>query len=141
MSKLQVKIVNKNAYPPAKGHISDIGWDLIAISKVKELGKYTTMYDTGIAICPPVGYYTQIIPRSSIVNTGYVLTNSIGLIDPNYRGTLKICLTKIDHTKPDLKVPFKLTQLLIHKSQDIDIIKVQELTDTDRGEGGFGSTN
>lgn len=141
MSKLQIKIVDKNAKPLVKAHPSDIGFDLVAISKVKDLGEHTTMYDTGIAICPPAGYYTEIVPRSSIAKTGYILSNSIGLIDPNYRGTLKICLTKIDQTKPDLQVPFKLAQLVIHKSHDIDIIKVQELTNTDRGEGGFGSTN
>ena len=140
MTKLQIKL-NKNAIAPIKTHPSDIGWDLTAISVVKKLGTKTIMYDTGISICPPQGYYTEIVARSSIVKTGYILTNGIGIIDPSYRGTLRICLTKVDDTKPDLKVPFRLAQLIVKKSENIDIIKVQELSETERGDGGFGSTN
>ena len=99
------------------------------------------MYDTGITCCPPPGYYTEIVARSSIVKTGYILTNGIGIIDPSYRGTLRICLTKVDDTKPDITVPFRLAQLIVRKIENIDIIKVQELSETDRGDGGFGSTN
>ena len=141
MQKLQIQLVLKNSVPPVKAHPSDVGWDLTAIKIVKRLGKNTTMYDTGIAVCPPHGYYTEIVARSSIVKTGYMLTNGVGIIDPNYRGTLRICLTKIDDTKPDITLPFRLTQLIIKKVAQIDIIKVPELSETDRGDGGFGSTN
>jgi len=140
MEKLQIKL-NKNAIVPTKAHPSDIGWDLTAISVVKKLGANSTMYDTGITCCPPPGYYTEIVARSSIVKTGYILTNGIGIIDPSYRGTLRICLTKVDDTKPDITVPFRLAQLIVRKIENIDIIKVQELSETDRGDGGFGSTN
>ena len=141
MSKLQIKLINKNAIIPDRTYPQDIGLDLTAITIVKNLGKNTIMYDTGVAICPPEGYYTEIIARSSIVKTGYMLANGVGIIDPNYRGTLKICLVKIDESKPDLKLPFRLVQLILRKIESIDIIKVQELPDTNRGEGGFGSTD
>ena len=141
MTQLQIKLVDKNAHPLIKVNPFDIGWDLTAISVAKQLGENSIMYDTGIAICPPEGYYTEIISRSSITKTGYMLMNGVGIIDPNYRGTLKICLVKIDKSKPDLKLPFRLTQLILRKIEHVDIIKVQELSDTNRGQGGFGSTN
>ena len=54
------------------------------------------MYDSYISVQPPEGYYFEIVPRSSISKLGYILTNSIGIIDPSYRGTLKVVLTKIN---------------------------------------------
>ena len=136
MEKLQIKLMNKNAIVPKKSHI---GWDLTAISVVKKFGKNSVMYDTGIACCPPLGYYTEIVAKSLIVEGGYILTN--GIIDPSYCGTLRICLTKVDDTKPDIKVPFRLAQLIVRRIENIDIIKVQELSEIDRGDGGFGSIN
>jgi len=113
------------------------------------------MYDTGISVEPPEGYYTEIVPRSSISKTGFVLANSIGVIDPTYRGTLKIVLTDVDspgkliqHNSHSSQVigrpmtcPFTLTQLVVRKIEEVDIKIVEELTVTSRGEGGFGSTD
>ena len=102
------------------------------------------MYDTGIIVCPDFGYYTKIIPRSSIIKTGYILTNSIGIIDGSYRGHLMICLTKIDDSLPDLKLPLKCCQLVLDRSLHYtteEVLNLDELGSTDRGTGGFGSTN
>jgi len=128
MSKLQIKLINKNAMIPNRIDQQAIGLDLTAILLIKNLGKNIIMYDTGIAICPPEGYYTEIIACSSMVKTGYMLANGINIIDPNYRDTLKICLVKVDESKPDLELPFRLVQLVLRKIEQIDIIKVQELS-------------
>jgi len=126
---------------PKKAGKHEVGFDLTVIKLVKKIGEKTFMYDTGISVQPPNGYYTEIIPRSSIVNTGYILSNNTGIIDPTYRGTLKICLTKIDDTLPDLKLPFIKLQLVVRKFIIAKGEEVFDLTETERGGGGFGSTD
>ena len=101
------------------------------------------MYDSYISVQPPDGVYFEIVPRSSISKTGYILTNSIGIIDPSYRGTLKVVLTKIDDTKPDIELPNKRFQLIPRTfiSNMFEVSNVDELSNTKRGDGGFGSTD
>jgi dUTP pyrophosphatase len=138
---IQFVINDDRAVVPTKANPSDMGFDLTAISVYKKINDKTTLYDTGIAIAPPVGYYTEIYPRSSISKSGYMLANSIGLIDESYRGNLLIALTKIDETMPDLSLPFVLCQLVLKRGEYGTMVKVDKLDDTSRGSGGFGSTN
>lgn len=136
--------IEENAILPSKERASDVGLDLTIISKVKDISKKTAMYDTGIIVAPDFGYYTKIVPRSSIIKSGYMLTNSMGIIDNTYRGSLKICLTKIDDSLPDLTLPFKCCQLIIDRSihyTSEEVCSMEKLGDTSRGEGGFGSTD
>ena len=130
-----------NAVIPQKAGPNEVGYDLTIVQLVKTYGKNTFMYDTGISVEPENGYYTEIVPRSSIVKTGYIMTNSIGIIDPTYRGTLKICVTRIDDTLPELTLPFKKFQLIVRKMYDFQVKDVDKLTCTNRGDGGFGSTD
>ena len=83
-------IMSDRAFFPTKAHPSDIGYDLTAIDIFKKISNRTTLFETGIAVSPPQGYYLEIIPRSSLSKTGYMLANSVGIIDPDYTGTLKI---------------------------------------------------
>lgn len=128
---------------PTKHRITDVGYDLTIVKKVKSYGSLTTMYDTGVKIRPSIGFYTKIVPRSSLIKSGYILTNSVGIIDTGFSDTLKICLTKIDPTLPDLTLPFKCCQLILEKlnhyefKQDDDEFQIKTTT---RGTGGFGST-
>ena len=153
--KLQIKVVDQNAVVPSKAGPEEVGYDLTAISFIKKLNTFTFMYDTGIQVKPPPGYYVEIVPRSSIVKSGFVLANSIGVIDPTYRGTLKIVLTDVDSRtrvmqntthqsqvvgRP-LTCPFSMCQLVLRKLEHFLIEVVEELDETSRGEGGFGSTN
>lgn len=130
-----------NAVTPIKAHNSDIGWDLTAIKEHKRLSDHTVLYDTGIRIKPPPGYYTEILPRSSITKTGYMLANSVGTIDPSYRGNLYIAVRKIDDSFPDFELPFCKFQLVLRKAEYAEMIQVDSLDDTDRGSGGFGSSD
>jgi dUTP pyrophosphatase len=140
------KFVKTSPYAviPQKDRASDVGYDLTIIEKVKNIGSKTAMYDTGIVVSPPFGFYTKIVPRSSLTKSGYILTNSMGIIDGTYRGTLKICLSKIDDKIEDLKLPFKCCQLILEKhmhylTEEID--NINDLGITARNDGGFGSTN
>lgn len=130
---MQVKIHDDRARLPVKAGPQEVGYDLVCISKVKDMSG-CTMYDTGISIKPPPGYYTEIVARSSIVKHNTMLANGIGIIDPTYRGTLKICLTK------PVTPPFSVCQLILKPMPpDIPITKVEQLDATYRT-GGFGST-
>lgn len=137
---IKYKKVDKNAIMPKAAGENEVGHDLYVIKLSKKIGGKTYMYDTGIAIEPPNGFFTYIYPRSSIIKSGYMMSNSCGIIDPTYRGTLRICLTKIDESLPDLKLPCRIGQLVVAKFYKMECVE-GVLSDTTRGVGGFGSTN
>lgn len=129
-----------NAVMPSKEKYSDVGYDLTIVKKVKEWNSKTTLYDTGIKVSLPIGYYAEVVPRSSLSKSGYMLANSVGIIDPNYTGNLLIALTKVDDV-PDIMLPFRCCQLIPRRQVIMDIVKVDvDFDETTRGDNGFGST-
>lgn len=141
LPKCNFIINNKNAIIPSKKNASDIGYDLTIIKTHKRISENIVMYDTGIQVKPQYGYYFEIIPRSSLSKSGYILANSIGIIDPSYTGNLYIVLIKIDNTLPDIVLPFKCCQLILRKAIHYELHNNDTLIETTRGIGGFGSTN
>ena len=131
----------ESAVLPKLAGPNEVGYDLVCVKFDKKINNNTYMYDTGISVQVPESYYTEIIPRSSIVKSGYMLANSIGIIDPTYRGNLKIVLVKVEENAPELTLPFTLCQLVIRKMHHLEMKDVDNLENTYRGEGGFGSTN
>lgn len=129
----------KDAIIPSKSNVSDSGYDLTIIDKFKSYGD-VTLYETGIKVTPPMGYYFQVVPRSSISKTGYILANNIGIIDRSYTGSIKVALIKVDKSAPDLELPCRIAQMIPTRIEHIQIKEVDELEETQRGEGGFGST-
>ena len=141
MSTLKFVKTDKRAVTPSRAHDTDIGYDLTAIDVYKVLSDKTILFETGIAVQPPEGMYTEILPRSSITKTGYMLANSVGVIDPPYRGSLKIAVRKIDDSFPDLEPPFCKFQLIMRKAHLYNLEEVESLDETVRGKGGFGSSD
>lgn len=142
LNTCKVYKTDKNAILPSKKNISDVGYDLTIIKEVKKLNKNTILYDTGLKINIDYGYYTEIVPRSSLSKSGWILSNSIGIIDLSYNGNLFIALTKIEPDAPDLQLPFRCCQLIIRQQIHINMIEVAEdFEETVRNTGGFGSTN
>lgn len=131
----------KEAVTPTKQKASDEGYDLtiVKLDKIVSAGS-TTRYDTGIAIEPPAGFYTQVVARSSLSNSGYILSNSVGIIDSSYRGPLKIALTKVDPNAKELQLPMTVAQLILCKSNHYVVTVTDQVSETVRGSGGFGST-
>lgn len=145
---------------PSRAHPSDIGHDvtLVAVDQVIDSWwvmcaktpdqipqlreQKVVLYRTAIATEIPEGFYFELFPRSSISKRGYVVTNSIGLIDPHYRGELKIGLFKYNPFAEDLVLPIKLGQIVFHESPpDLRFEEVEKISmATSRGAGGFGST-
>lgn len=138
---IKVVLDSEDAVFPKKAHNSDIGYDLTAISVFKKISDKITLFETGIKVSSPDGFYIEIIPRSSLSKTGYMLANSVGIIDPEYTGTLKIALIKVDDTLPDIELPFTRCQLILRKAERSEMVCIQTLEDTCRGCGGFGSTD
>jgi deoxyuridine 5'-triphosphate nucleotidohydrolase len=133
--------VDNNAVVPSKENWSDVGYDLSIINKIKDFNSKTSLYDTGIKIQLDYGYYAEIVPRSSISKSGYILSNNIGIIDNSYRGNLMIALTKIADDAIEITYPFKCCQLIIKKQVYVHLEEVKDLDNTKRSEGGFGSTD
>lgn len=129
------------AFVPTKAHESDAGYDLTIIEFSKQLTNKTALYSTGIKLKIDHGYYVEVVPRSSISKSGYMLANSIGIIDNSYNGIIYVALTKIDESAPDLQLPFKCCQLIVRKQINVTMIEASEDTHVSkRGSGGYGST-
>ena len=140
---LLCKKFDKDAVIPSKAHPSDSGYDLTIIKVSKDMsrgGQTIIMFDTCIAVCPPDGYYTEVVPRSSLSKTGYMLANSVGIIDASYRGSIKVVLSG-DESLRGLELPFKGFQLILRKLENAEVIEVDDLDNTVRGDGGFGSSD
>ena len=132
-----------DAVEPTKAHYSDAGYDLTIIKKVKDIGENIVMYDTGISLQIPVGYRISIHPRSSLSKSGYILSNSTGIIDLSYTGNLFICLTRVDKSLSELKLPFKCCQIVLEKCEYCHFVEGcrEDVVETTRNSGGFGSSD
>lgn len=114
-----------DAFIPTKNRASDVGYDLTIIKKIKDISYKTAIYDTFIKIQPCFGYYTKIVPNNLLSESGYILSNSV-VIDPSYTSSLKIVLTKIDETLPDIKLPFNCCKLIMEKAIHYEMEEVLE---------------
>lgn len=127
------------AVAPRKTRASDSGYDLTIIKRVKGHG-LVEFFDTCVKVQPDFGWYFDVVPRSSISKTGYMMANSFGVIDRTYTGTILIALIKIDPNAPELPLPATIAQMIPRPIVHLQIEEVDELDDTERGAGGFGST-
>ena len=140
---VQIKLTLDDAVIPFKTCPSDVGYDLTLVRKVKDVRPNVILYDTGLQIKPPEGYYTEIVPRSSIIKTGWVLANSVGIIDRDYRGNLMVAVARVDPQAPEFELPHRGFQLILRKQETalFQVLKGDEDWEaTVRGDGGFGST-
>lgn len=130
---------DSRAVEPYKVRVSDSGFDLSLISIIKDFGK-VVLYGTGIKIKPDFGWYFDLIPRSSLFKSGYMMANSIGVIDCSYLGEIVVPLLKYDENADDLVLPYRAVQLVPRPIAHMQMIRCEKFEATDRGEGGFGST-
>jgi len=147
---LKIFKADVDAVIPSKNNYSDAGLDLTIIKEYKRMNSDTVLYDTGIKLEIPNGYYVEIVPRSSISRSGYMLANSVGIIDQGYTGNLYVALRKINKDCEDLVMPYKCCQIIM-KKQIYPKIVIEDLVSsganshsdstTSRGSGGFGSTD
>jgi len=136
---IKCKKVRKTALLPIKAKLGDAGYDL-TIASIEEDEKTVRVF-SGLAFeCPP-GVYLQIYPRSSIYKLGLYLTNSVGIIDNQYRGEVQAIFYKTEGCNTlRLKVGDRFAQIVPSEYKVTSFDEVTELSETERGEGGFGST-
>ena len=136
--KIKFKKLNDRAEIPFYANEGDAGMDLVATTVTRLSSFYE--YGTDISMQVPKGYVGLLFPRSSISNTDHYLRNSVGVIDSGYRGEIKIRMSTPELGKKEYNIGDKIAQLVIIKLPWVDIEEVQNLEDSDRGEGGFGSS-
>lgn len=145
MLPIKIKKLNKDAVIPKYATDGSAGLDLTAISENVILdGQITYVeYGTGLSLEIPQGFVGLIAPRSSISSsTTLVLANSLGIIDSDYRGEIKFRFKNISQFGgKKYKVGDRVGQLLIIPYPKIEFIESTDLNETERGSGGFGSTN
>lgn len=143
LSQCNIYKADEAAIMPSKTRESDVGYDLTVIKKVKDLNDTVALYDTGIRIGLEHGTYAEVVPRSSLSKSGYMLANSIGIIDPSYLGNIYIALAKISASAPEITFPFRCCQLVFKQHVFVNMNEVNKDSDlgqSNRGSGGFGST-
>jgi dUTP pyrophosphatase len=137
---VKVKKLDSNAVVPSYSKVGDAGMDL-TITKEIENTSFSVSYGFGIAMEIPKGYVGLVFPRSSVRNQDLILSNCVGVIDSGYRGELQATFKKtqgLDSIK--YKVGERGAQIIILPYPTIYMTEVPELSDTERGSGGFGST-
>ena len=134
----RVKKLYEDSKLPYKKEDSDAGYDLY-VHRIEDKGDYIKVY-SGIALEPDVGYYYMLTPRSSSYKKGLTLSNNLGIIDNNYRGEVIGIFHKTDLFKNLPEVGDRLMQLIPQQQIWVEFEEVDELTETKRSEGGFGST-
>jgi dUTP pyrophosphatase len=135
--KVKIKRTHVNAVMPRYTKSGDAGMDLTAIWQKQELDLIT--YGTGLTVEIPTGYVGLLFPRSSVYKTKMFLTNCVGVIDSGYRGEIMMKFEMMD-SNTMYNVGDRIGQIIILPYPKIELIEVAELTKTDRGPGGFGST-
>lgn len=156
--KVKIKKLHPDAVIPKYAKDGDAGLDLTAVgykegckteikllngweSKIVEKREVDKIlykeYDTGIAVEIPEGHVGLVFPRSSISKTEATLANSVGVVDSNYRGSIKLRFY-CDHCP--YEIGDRVGQLIIMPYPQIEFEEVEELSDTERGSGGFGSS-
>ena len=135
--KIKIKKLHPDAIIPKYAKPSDAGMDLVAVRMWEDIHG-NTCYGTGLAIEPPPGYVSLLFPRSSISKTNLRLANSVGVVDPGYRGEVILKFDSKGEVK--YKVGDRVGQIMILPYPQIQFQEVKELTQSERGSGGFGST-
>jgi dUTP pyrophosphatase len=140
--KVQIKKLNENAVIPSYAKDGDAGMDLIATSIISDTPTQIT-YGLGIALEIPKGFVGLVFPRSSIRKTDLSLSNSVGVIDSGYRGELQATFNKVagdGYLRERYLIGDRIAQIMIIPHPPIEFEEADELSDTERGDGGFGST-
>lgn len=144
---VKFKKLNSAAITPTRGTEFSAGLDLTAISKDKVYHKnhgyleYIS-YSTGLAVEIPEGFVGLIFPRSSISKYNLSLSNAVGVIDADYRGEISFRFKALGSASiGEYDIGDRIGQLLIVPNPTIDLVEVDELNETTRGDNGYGSTN
>jgi dUTP pyrophosphatase len=140
--RVHLKKLHEKAVVPQYAKQSDAGMDLTATSIIKSDDEQV-VYGTGIALEIPEGYVGLVFPRSSIRKTDLIMSNSVGVIDAGYRGEIQVTFNKKyydDEANVIYNVGDRVAQIIILPHPQISFLEVDELSDSERGTAGHGSS-
>ncbi len=142
---MKLNIVNKsNNAMPSYGTINSAGMDLRAYLPDGELvikPMQRALVPTGLFMEIPVGYEGQVRPRSGLaIKSGITVLNSPGTIDADYRGEVKVILINLSESDFVINSGDRIAQLVIAKCEQMEVVEVETINETERGAGGFGHT-
>lgn len=136
--EVKIKKLNENAVIPRYAHPTDAGLDLVAVSKRKDKdGNF--VYGTGLAFEIPEGFVGLVFPRSSVSARCMTMANCVGVIDSCFRGEVTVKFRPHLFAKPYDKGD-RVAQMIIIPYPHVDFVEVDELSESERGDGGYGST-
>ena len=141
--EVMVARADDGARLPTRGSEYAAGWDLYALEEYVVPFRKSVKLRTGLRVAIPVGYEGQVRARSSLGSKGLILPHSIGTIDADYRGELFVLMTWIgEGDSYRVKAGERIAQLLISPIPEVSFkeVSIEQLGDTKRGDGGFGST-
>ncbi|MDI6697649.1 MAG: dUTP diphosphatase [Candidatus Saccharicenans sp.] len=138
MMKVLIKKISPEARTPAYGHQGDAGFDLFSCIQLTINPGETAAVPTGLQMAIPSGYVGLIWDKSGIALGG--VHRLAGVVDSGYRGEVRVVLTNLGKQPFVIRSGMKIAQMLIQPVQMVDIVEVDSLDRTARGEGGFGST-
>ncbi|GAA3960455.1 dUTP diphosphatase [Gordonia caeni] len=127
---------------PARAHPGDAGIDLYSTTDLELAPGRRQVVGTGIAVALPFGTVGLVHPRSGLAaRAGLSIVNAPGTIDAGYRGEIRVCLINLDPEAPiAISRGDRIAQLLVQKVELPEVVEVSELDDTERGDGGYGSS-
>lgn len=135
--EIRIKKTHQNAIIPKYSKQGDAGLDL-TVTSVERIDSEHIKYGFGLAIEIPKGYVGLVFPRSSCYKQRQILSNAVGVIDSGFRG--EISAVMIGTSSESYKVGERAAQIIILPYPEIEFIETDELSETERGKGGYGST-
>lgn len=138
---IKIKLLDPQAKMPTKASEHAVGYDICSIESIELIsGDYQTIR-TGVALEVPEGWECQVRSRSGLASKhGVFVLNSPGTIDPDYRGEIKVILKNTGDDTLIINPGDRIAQLIFKHTEKVSIVIVDKLSETTRGEGGFGST-
>lgn len=140
MEQMKVKLVSEYAQLPTRGSEDAAGLDLYCPFHIKVPADSQKKIPLGVAVEIPKGHMGLLVPRSSMSKTPLRCANSVGIIDADYRGELSIAYENVSCSDYMIFRGDRIAQLIIVPIKLVDVVEVDELSETERGAGGYGST-
>ncbi|MFH1587296.1 MAG: dUTP diphosphatase [Candidatus Diapherotrites archaeon] len=139
--KVKISKISGEAILPSYAHPGDAGMDLYSVEETELLPGERKLVGTGIKIALENGYEAQVRPKSGLaIKEGITVLNTPGTIDAGYRGEVKVILVNLSDRAFGIKKGQKIAQMVFAKVEEAELEEVEELDETSRNDGGFGST-
>jgi len=139
MTELCVKRLVQDATLPTRGSSGAVGYDLYSVDEVVVSPSQRALVGTGVAVILPMNVYGRVAPRSGLA-VKHGIQVGAGVVDPDYRGEIKVVLFNQGDRDFEVKKGDRIAQLVLERCETPDVREIESLDETDRGSGGFGST-